>query len=308
MRIYNSVSELVGNTPLLFVSNYCENLGLSAKLFVKLESANPASSAKDRVAKRIIEDAQSKGLLKKGSTIIEPTSGNTGIGLACIAASRGYKVILTMPDSMSVERQKLISAYGAEVVLTPGAEGMTGAIKKANELLSEIDGSILAGQFTNPENPNAHYTTTGPEIFEDMDGKVDVFVAGIGTGGTISGVGKYLKEKNPDIKIVGVEPSDSPFLTEGKAGAHKLQGIGAGFKPDILDMSVVDEIITVHHDNAYTSARNLAKLEGVLCGISSGAALYAATALAQKQEYKDRNIVVLLPDTGDRYLSTPLFG
>ena len=308
MKIYNSVSELVGNTPLLYISRYCEKEKLCAEIYVKLESANPASSAKDRVAKRIIEDAENKGLLKKGATIIEPTSGNTGIGLACIAASKGYKVILTMPDSMSVERQKLIKAFGAEVVLTPGKEGMTGAINKANELLKEIDGSILAGQFTNPENLKAHYLSTGPEIYDDTDGLVDVFVAGIGTGGTISGVGKYLKEKNKNIKIVGVEPVESPYLTKGVTGAHTLQGIGAGFKPDILDLSVVDEIVTVHHDDAYKAARLLAQNEGVLCGISSGAALFAATQLAKKEEYKGKKIVVLLPDTGDRYLSTPLFG
>lgn len=308
MKVYKNISELVGKTPLLEVSGYAKKSGCTATLLCKLEGKNPAGSAKDRVARQMIEAAEKNGTLKEGSCIIEPTSGNTGIGLAAIAASKGYRVILTMPETMSVERRKLIAAFGAEVVLTDGKKGMNGAIEKANELLSEISGSILAGQFTNPENPNAHYLTTGPEIWEDTDGKVDVFVAGVGTGGTITGVGRYLKEMNPDIKIVAVEPLDSPYLSEGRAGAHKLQGIGAGFVPEILDTKIYDEIIPVHHESAYEAARALAKTEGILVGISSGAALYAATEVAKRNGNESKNIVVLLPDIGDRYLSTELFG
>ena len=307
MKIYKSISELVGNTPLVEISNYAKENGCAATLLCKLEGKNPAGSAKDRVAKQMIEAAEKNGTLKKGATIIEPTSGNTGIGLAAIGASKGYRVILTMPDTMSVERIKLIRAFGAEVILTDGKLGMNGAIKKANELLAEIEGSVLAGQFTNPENPTAHYLTTGSEIWNDTDGKVDIFVAGVGTGGTITGVGKYLKEKNPDVMVVAVEPVESPYLSEGRAGAHKLQGIGAGFVPEILDTKIYDEIIPVHHDDAYASARTLAKKEGFLVGISSGAALYAATEIAKREENKDKTIVVLLPDIGDRYLSTELF-
>lgn len=307
MKIYKNISELVGNTPLLEISNYAKENNCTATILCKLEGKNPAGSAKDRVARQMIESAEKAGKLKKGATIIEPTSGNTGIGLAAIAASKGYRVILTMPDTMSVERIKLIRAFGAEVVLTDGKYGMNGAIERANELLSEIPDSILAGQFVNPENPKAHYLTTGPEIWNDTDGKVDIFVAGVGTGGTITGVGKYLKEKNPNVKIVAVEPTDSPYLSEGRAGAHKLQGIGAGFVPEILDTKVYDEIIPVHHDNAYDAARTLAKKEGILVGISSGAALYAATEIAKRAGNEDKTIVVLLPDIGDRYLSTELF-
>ncbi len=307
MKVYSNISELVGNTPLLAVSNYAKMSGCNATLLCKLEGKNPAGSAKDRVARQMIEAAEKNGTLKTGSCIIEPTSGNTGIGLAAIAASRGYRVILTMPETMSIERRKLISAFGAEVVLTDGKKGMNGAIERANELLVEIPGSILAGQFTNPENPNAHYLTTGPEIWKDTDGKVDIFVAGVGTGGTITGVGKYLKEQNSDIKVVAVEPSDSPYLSEGRAGAHKLQGIGAGFVPEILDTKIYDEIIPVHHESAYEAARLLAKTEGILAGISSGAALYAATEISKRAGNEDKTIVVLLPDLGDRYLSTELF-
>jgi len=307
MRIYSDISELVGKTPLLKVANYARINGCGATILCKLEGKNPAGSAKDRVARQMIEAAEKNGTLKKGACIIEPTSGNTGIGLAAIAASKGYRVILTMPETMSIERRKLISAFGAEVVLTDGKKGMNGAIERANELLCEIPGSILAGQFTNPENPTAHYLTTGPEIWEDTDGRLDIFVAGVGTGGTITGVGKYLKEQNPDIKVVAVEPSDSPYLSEGKAGAHKLQGIGAGFVPEILDTKIYDEIIPVHHEGAYAAARSLAKNEGILVGISSGAALYAATEIAKREGNEGKTVVVLLPDLGDRYLSTELF-
>lgn len=307
MKIYESVAELVGKTPLVRVSNYAKKNDALAEILCKLEGKNPAGSAKDRVARQMIEAAEKSGKLKSGSTIIEPTSGNTGIGLAAVAASKGYRVILTMPETMSVERRKLISAFGAEVVLTDGKQGMNGAIERANQLLSEIPDSILAGQFTNPENPNAHYLTTGPEIWDDTDGKVDIFVAGVGTGGTITGVGRYLKEKNPNVKIVAVEPFDSPYLSEGRAGAHKLQGIGAGFVPEILDTKIYDEIIPVHHEDAYDAARTLAKSEGILVGISSGAALYAATEIAKKAENQGKMIVVVLPDLGDRYLSTELF-
>ena len=302
MKIYNSVAELIGNTPLLRI-----NTKTKANIFVKLECSNPAGSAKDRVAYSIIKDAEEKGVLKKGSTIIEPTSGNTGIGIASIGVSRGYRVIIVMPDTMSVERRKLMTAYGAELVLTDGSLGMNGAIAKAEELQKEIPDSIVAGQFTNPANAMAHYKTTGPEIWNDTDGHVDVFVAGVGTGGTITGVGEYLKEKNPNVEIVAIEPDTSAVLSGEKAGAHKLQGIGAGFIPEVLNTKVIDKIIKVSADDAYTTARNLAKNEGVLVGISSGAALFGALTLAEKEEYKGKNIVVLLPDTGDRYLSTDLY-
>ncbi len=308
MNIYNGISELIGKTPLVRIKNYSNKYSEDMFLCVKLEGKNPAGSAKDRVAMQMIQEAEKSGLLKKGGTVIEPTSGNTGIGLAAICAAKGYRVILTMPDTMSVERRKLISAFGAEVVLTEGRLGMNGAIEKADALNKEICGSIVAGQFVNPENPKAHYLTTGPEIWEDTDGKVDVFVAGIGSGGTISGVGKYLKEKNPDIKIVGVEPADSPVITEGRSGSHKIQGIGAGFVPENLDLSVVDEVVAVDHEDAYEAARMLAKSEGILTGISSGAALFAATQIALREENKGKMVVVLLPDMGDRYLSTELYG
>lgn len=302
MKIYNSVAELIGNTPLLRI-----NTKTKANIFVKLECSNPAGSAKDRVAYSIIKDAEEKGVLKKGSTIIEPTSGNTGIGIASMGVSRGYRVIIVMPDTMSVERRKLMTAYGAELVLTDGSLGMNGAIAKAEELQKEIPDSIVAGQFTNPANAMAHYKTTGPEIWNDTDGHVDVFVAGVGTGGTITGVGEYLKEKNPNVEIVAIEPDTSAVLSGESAGAHKLQGIGAGFIPEVLNTKVIDKIIKVSADDAYTTARNLAKNEGVLVGISSGAALFGALTLAEKEEYKGKNIVVLLPDTGDRYLSTDLY-
>lgn len=302
MKIYNSVTELIGNTPLLKL-----NTDTNANIFVKLECFNPAGSAKDRVAYSIIKDAEEKGVLKKGSTIIEPTSGNTGIGVASIGVSRGYRVIIVMPDTMSVERRKLMTAYGAELVLTDGSLGMSGAIAKAEELQKEIPDSIVAGQFVNPANAMAHYKTTGPEIWNDTDGKVDVFVAGVGTGGTITGVGEYLKEQNPSIEIVAIEPDTSAVLSGESAGVHKLQGIGAGFIPEVLNTEVIDKIIKVSADDAYATARNLAKTQGVLVGISSGAALYGALTLAQQDEYSGKNIVVLLPDTGDRYLSTDLY-
>lgn len=307
MRVYNSVSELIGKTPLLEIKNIEAEQDLCARLFVKLEFLNPAGSVKDRVALEMIEDAEKNGILKQGATIIEPTSGNTGIGLASVCASKGYKLIITMPETMSVERQKLMKAYGAELILTDGKLGMAGAISKAEELQKEIENSIIAGQFTNPANPQAHIKTTGPEIWEDTDGKVDVFVAGVGTGGTITGVGEFLKSQNANIKIVGIEPADSPVLSGGKAGAHGLQGIGAGFIPEVLNVGIIDEIFTVTTDEAFSASRLLAKQEGVLVGISSGAALYAGLALAKRPENKDKNIVVLLPDTGDRYLSTDLF-
>ena len=306
-KVYNSISELVGNTPLLKLSNYIENNKLEANIIAKVEYFNPAGSVKDRVAKAIIEDYEAKGLLKEGSTIIEPTSGNTGIGLAAIAASKGYRLIITLPETMSIERRNLIKAYGAELVLTEGALGMKGAIAKANELHEQIKNSIIAGQFVNPANPKAHYDTTGPEIYNALDGKVDIFVAGIGTGGTISGVGKYLKEKNPNVKVVGVEPKGSPVLTEGHPGPHKIQGIGAGFVPDTLDTKIYDEIIDVENEDAFATGKTIARSEGLLVGISAGAAIYAATQLAKRPENKGKNIVVILPDTGDRYLSTPLF-
>lgn len=302
MKIYNSVAELIGNTPLLKL-----NTDTKANVFAKLECFNPAGSAKDRVAYSIIKDAEDKGILKKGSTIIEPTSGNTGIGIAAMGVSRGYRVIIVMPDTMSVERRKLMTAFGAELVLTDGALGMNGAIAKAEELQKETPESIIAGQFTNPANAMAHYKTTGPEIWDNTDGKVDVFVAGVGTGGTITGVGEYLKEKNPQIEIVAIEPDTSAVLSGESAGAHKLQGIGAGFIPEVLNTKVIDKIIKVSADDAYETARNLAKTQGVLVGISSGAALFGALTLAEKDEYKGKNIVVLLPDTGDRYLSTDLY-
>lgn len=305
MNVYASVSQLIGKTPLLELTNIEKKLGLKSKVYAKLEFFNPAGSVKDRVALQMIEDAEKQGLLKKGSVIIEPTSGNTGIGLASVAASKGYRLIITMPETMSVERRKLIAAYGAELVLTDGSKGMSGAIEKAEELAREIPHSIVAGQFTNPSNPKAHFETTGPEIWEDTDGTVDAFIAGIGTGGTVTGTGKYLKRKNPDIKIIGIEPSDSPILSGGKAGAHPLQGIGAGFVPDVLDTDIYDEIATVSGDDAYSASRLLARSEGVLVGISSGAALHIAIERAKKEEGK--TIVVLLPDLGDRYLSTELF-
>ena len=307
MAIYKSITELVGKTPLLEIVNYEKKNNLKAKIFAKLEYFNPAGSVKDRIAKAIIEDAEEKGLLKEGATIIEPTSGNTGIGLSAIATAKGYRMIVTMPDTMSVERRNLIKAYGAELVLTEGAKGMKGAIARAEELNQEIPGSIIAGQFVNPANPQAHFKTTGPEIWEDLDGNVDVFIAGVGTGGTVSGVGKYLKSKNPNVKIIAVEPAASPVLSKGVAGPHKIQGIGAGFVPKTLDTSIYDEVFAVENDDAFKTGKEFAKIEGVLVGISSGAALYAASQIAQRKENEGKNIVVLLPDTGDSYLSTPLF-
>ncbi len=307
MNVYKSVSELIGRTPLLELCNLEKELDLKAKVFAKLEYFNPAGSVKDRVALQMIEDAEEKGILKKGSVIIEPTSGNTGIGLASVAASKGYRLIITMPETMSVERRKLIGAYGAELVLTDGSKGMNGAIEKAEELSKEFPDSIVAGQFINPANPQAHFSTTGPEIWDDTDGNVDIFVAGVGTGGTITGTGEYLKSKKENIKIVGIEPCDSPVLSGGKAGPHPLQGIGAGFVPEILNTDILDEIVTVSGEQAFESSRLLATKEGVLVGISSGAALHTAIELAKKEENKDKNIVVLLPDLGDRYLSTDLF-
>ncbi|MBS7294415.1 MAG: cysteine synthase A [Treponema sp.] len=306
-KIYTSADQLVGHTPLLEVSNIEKELGLNAKVLVKLEYFNPAGSVKDRIAKAMLDDAEKSGKLKKGSTIIEPTSGNTGIGLCSVAAARGYKVIIVMPETMSVERRQIMKAYGAELVLTEGAKGMKGAIAKADELAASIPDSFIPGQFVNPANPKAHYESTGPEIWEDTDGKVDIFVAGVGTGGTITGTGKYLKSKNPDVKVVAVEPASSPVLSKGTAGAHKIQGIGAGFVPDVLDTKVYDEIIPVENDDAFAIGKLVGKKEGVLVGISSGAALWAAIELAKKPENKGKTIVALLPDTGDRYLSTPLF-
>lgn len=306
-KIYKSLTELVGNTPLLELTNFEKNNSLDAQILVKLECFNPAGSAKDRIAKAIIDDAEKKGILNKDTTIIEPTSGNTGIGLCAVAAARGYKVIITMPETMSVERRLLMKAYGAELVLTDGAKGMNGAIEKAEELQRTMPNSFVAGQFTNPANPEAHFNTTGPEIWEDTDGKVDIFVAGVGTGGTLSGVGRYLKSKNPNIKIVAVEPKDSPVLSEGKAGPHKIQGIGAGFVPETLDTKIYDEVITVENDDAFKYSREITKSDGILTGISSGAAVAAAFELARRPENKGKTIVALLPDTGERYLSTPLF-
>lgn len=306
-KIYKGALGLIGNTPLVEIVNIEKELSLPASVLVKLEYLNPAGSVKDRVAKAMIEDAEKKGLLKEGSVIIEPTSGNTGIGLAAIAAVKGYRVILTMPETMSVERRNILKAYGAEIVLTEGAKGMKGAIEKAEQLAGEIPGAFIPGQFVNPANSAAHRSSTGPEIWEDTEGKVDIFVAGVGTGGTLTGVGEYLKAKNPQIRIVAVEPSDSPVLSEGKSGPHKLQGIGAGFVPEVLNTDIYDEIIQIRSEEAYAASKLLAKKEGVLVGISSGAALYAAFELARRPENKGKTIVALLPDSGDRYYSTPLF-
>lgn len=306
-KIYRSADELIGKTPLLELTHIEKEFNLQAKILAKLEYFNPAGSVKDRIAKAMIDDAERKGLLKEGSTIIEPTSGNTGIGLASVAAARGYKIIIVMPETMSVERRQLMKAYGADLVLTEGSLGMKGAIAKAEELSREIPDSFVAGQFVNPANPDIHRKTTGPEIWEDTDGEVDIFVAGVGTGGTITGVGQYLKSKNPTVKVVAVEPKSSAVLSTGVAGAHKIQGIGAGFIPDVLDTSIYDEIIAVENEDAFSSGKLIGRKEGVLVGISSGAALYAAIELAKREENEGKNIVVLLPDTGDRYLSTPLF-
>ena len=306
-KIYTSADQLIGKTPLLELTHLEKKLGLEAKLVAKLEYFNPAGSVKDRIAKAIIEDAEASGRLKEGSVIIEPTSGNTGIGLASVAAAKGYRLIITMPETMSVERRQLIKAYGAELVLTEGAKGMKGAIAKAEELQAEIPNSIIAGQFINPANPKAHKETTGPEIWEDTDGEVDIFVAGVGTGGTVTGVGEFLKSQKASVKVVAVEPADSPVLSKGTAGAHKIQGIGAGFVPDVLNTGVYDEVIPVTNDDAFATGKLLGKNEGVLVGISSGAALWAAIELAKRPENKGKTIVALLPDTGDRYLSTPLF-
>ncbi|MCR5327973.1 MAG: cysteine synthase A [Saccharofermentans sp.] len=306
-KIYTSADQLIGKTPLLELTHLEKALGLEAKLVAKLEYFNPAGSVKDRIAKAIIEDAEASGRLKEGSVIIEPTSGNTGIGLASVAAAKGYRLIITMPETMSVERRQLIKAYGAELVLTEGSKGMKGAIAKAEELQAEIPNSIIAGQFVNPANPKAHKETTGPEIWEDTDGEVDIFVAGVGTGGTVTGVGEYLKSQKASVKVVAVEPADSPVLSKGTAGAHKIQGIGAGFVPEVLNTTVYDEVIPVTNDDAFATGKLLGKSEGVLVGISSGAALWAAIELAKRPENKGKTIVALLPDTGDRYLSTPLF-
>ena len=307
MALYQSVEQLMGNTPLLELRNYSAAHGLKARLLAKLEFLNPGGSAKDRVGRSMLDDAEARGLLRPGSVIIEPTSGNTGIGLACVAAARGYRCIIVMPDSMSMERQILMGAYGAELVLTPGKEGMTGAIAKAEELAKEIPGSFIPDQFGNPANSRAHYRTTGPEIWEDTDGAVDIFVAGVGTGGTITGTGEYLKEKKPQVRVVAVEPADSPLLSGGKAGPHGLQGIGANFVPKVLNTEIYDEVIPVTTQQAYDMGRRLGRTEGVLVGISSGAALHAALELAKRPENAGKTIVVLLPDTGDRYLSTPMF-
>lgn len=306
-KIYTSADQLVGKTPLLELTHLEKKYDLKAKLVAKVEYFNPAGSVKDRIAKKMIEDAEAKGILKEGSVIIEPTSGNTGIGLASVAAARGYRIIIVMPETMSVERRQIMKAYGAELVLTDGAKGMKGAIEKANELAKEIPNSFVPGQFVNSANPQAHYETTGPEIFEDSDGEVDIFVAGVGTGGTITGVGKYLKEKKPEVKIVAVEPKTSAVLSTGVAGPHKIQGIGAGFVPDVLDTKVYDEIIPVENEDAFATGKEIGKNEGILVGISSGAAVWAGIELAKRPENAGKTIVVLLPDTGDRYLSTPLF-
>ena len=306
-HIYTSADQLIGHTPLLELTRIEKSLNLKAKLLAKLEYFNPAGSVKDRIAKKMLDDAEKEGKINKDTVIIEPTSGNTGIGLASVAAARGYHVVIVMPETMSVERRTLMKAYGAELVLSPGATGMTGAIQKANELAKENPNSFIPSQFSNPSNPKAHYETTGPEIWEDTDGAVDVFVAGVGTGGTLTGTGTYLKEKNKDIKIIGVEPATSPVLTTGKGGPHKIQGIGAGFVPDVLNQDIYDEVITVENDDAFTYGKLVGQKEGVLVGISSGAALKAAIELAKREEYEGKNIVVLFPDTGDRYLSTPLF-
>ena len=307
MKVYNKITDLIGNTPLLELGNIEKDFGLEAKLLVKLEYFNPAGSVKDRIAKAMIDDAEEKGLLKSGSVIIEPTSGNTGIGLASVAASRGYRLIITMPETMSIERRNLMKAYGAELVLTDGSKGMKGAIEKANELAAEIPNSFIPSQFTNPANPAIHERTTGVEIWNDTDGKVDIFVAGVGTGGTLSGTGAYLKKQNSSIKVVAVEPDSSPVLSEGKAGPHKIQGIGAGFVPETLNTSIYDEIIRVQNEDAFETGRKIVRSEGVLVGISSGAALWAAIELAKRPENKGKTIVALLPDTGERYLSTPMF-
>ncbi len=306
--IKNSSLELIGKTPLLKASRYSEAAGVSSPLLVKLEYLNPAGSVKDRIALAMIEDAEARGILKPGATIIEPTSGNTGIGLAAVAAAKGYKAIFTLPETMSVERRKLLKAYGAELVLTEGSKGMKGAIAKADELQAQIEGSVILGQFVNPANPKVHYETTGPEIWQQTDGNVDIFVAGVGTGGTLSGTGRYLKEQNPAVKVIAVEPATSPVLSKGTAGPHKIQGIGAGFVPDTLDTSVYDEVITIENEEAFEEGRRFALSEGILVGISSGAALKAASLLAAREENKGKTIVVILPDSGDRYLSTPLFG
>ncbi len=305
--IYTSADQLIGKTPLLELTHIEAALGLKAKILAKLEYFNPAGSVKDRIAKAMIDDAEAKGVLKPGAVIIEPTSGNTGIGLASVAAAKGYRITIVMPETMSVERRQLMKAYGAELVLTEGAKGMKGAIAKAEELAAEIENSFIPGQFVNPANPAIHKATTGPEIYADTDGAVDIFVAGVGTGGTVTGVGEYLKEQNPAIKVVAVEPADSPVLSEGRAGAHKIQGIGAGFVPDVLNTGIYDEVIPVSNDNAFAAGKLIGKKEGVLVGISSGAALHAAIELAQRPENEGKTIVALLPDTGDRYLSTPLF-
>ncbi len=307
LKIYNNAAETIGNTPLVRFASYAEQSGACADILAKLEYRNPAGSAKDRVGYEMLRSAMEEGKINKNSVIIEPTSGNTGIGIASVAAQMGLKVIITMPETMSIERRKLLAAYGAELVLTDGAKGMSGAIEKANELAAGIEGGFIPAQFDNPANAQAHYKTTGPEIWSDTEGKVDIFVAGVGTGGTITGTGRYLKEKNPDVKIIAVEPADSPFLSQGRAGAHGLQGIGAGFVPSILDTSIYDEIITVTTDEAYSAAKLTVKTEGILIGISSGAALHAATVVACREENKGKNIVVLLPDGGERYLSTPVF-
>ena len=307
MRTFDKITDLIGGTPILKLNNYIALNELPANIYAKLEYFNPAGSVKDRIAKAMIDDAEAKGALKPGAVIIEPTSGNTGIGLAAVAASKGYRIILTMPETMSVERRNLLKAYGAELVLTDGAKGMKGAIAKAEELAQQIEGGFIPSQFTNNANPTAHFNTTGPEIWEDTDGKVDIFVAGVGTGGTVSGVGKYLKSKNPNVKVVAVEPAGSPVLSKGVAGPHKIQGIGAGFVPETLDTKRYDEIIAVENEDAFATGRTLARKEGLLVGISSGAAVYAASQLAKRPENKGKNIVVLLPDTGDRYLSTPMF-
>lgn len=307
MKVYESVDQLVGHTPLLELKRVEEAHGVSARILGKLEYFNPAGSIKDRIAKAMIDDAEAAGILKPGATIIEPTSGNTGIGLASIAAARGYQLILTMPETMSVERRNLIKAYGAKIVLTDGAKGMTGAIEKANKLAAEIEGSFIPGQFINPANPAIHKATTGPEIWQDTDGTVDILVAGVGTGGTLTGIGQYLKEQNPEVKLVAVEPSDSPVLSEGRAGSHKIQGIGAGFVPEVLDTTLYDEVITVESDDAFVIGREIGREEGVLVGISSGAAVWAALELAKRPENEGKTIVAILPDTGERYLSTPMF-
>ncbi len=307
MKVYESITDLIGGTPLMKLSNYCAEKHLGADIYGKLEYFNPAGSVKDRIAKAMIEKAEQTGALKENAVIIEPTSGNTGIGLAAAAASRGYRIILTMPETMSIERRNLLKAYGAELILTDGSKGMKGAIEKAEELSAEIPGSFIPSQFSNPANPETHRLTTGPEIWNDTDGRVDIFVAGVGTGGTISGVGAYLKSKNPNVRIVAVEPAESPVLSKGVAGPHKIQGIGAGFVPETLDTGTYDEVLTVEHEAAFETGRRLARREGILVGISSGAAVWAASVLAERSEYKGKLIVALLPDTGERYLSTPMF-